>query len=210
LKLTTPASASEPYTAEAPPVMISTLSISCDGMMLRSGTPVPLAGISRLPSSRTRVDDVPRPRSEMLACPALAGLFDVLVNAGTNCGSVLMAVSTVPDPTRSNSSCVTETIGLAESKSGRAMREPVTTTCSSSSSWAGAMPQASESAAASAIEAGRFTGGLCRRPMDFGMMPSNGFFATSDLSVNAPPCGQGGRRTQALKAPIQTSFCQFF
>ena len=59
----------------------------------------------------------------------------MLVNPGTNCGSVLMAVSTVLEPVRSKSSCVTETIGLAESKSGRAMREPVTKTCSSSASW---------------------------------------------------------------------------
>ena len=60
-----------------------------------------------------------------LACPPLPGLFDVLVNAGTNCGSVLSVASTVREPLRSKSSSVTETIGLAESKSGGAMREPV-------------------------------------------------------------------------------------
>ena len=59
----------------------------------------------------------------------------MLVYPGTNCGSVLSAVSTVLEPVRSKSSRVTETIGLAESKSGRAMREPVTKTCSSSASW---------------------------------------------------------------------------
>jgi hypothetical protein len=41
--------------------------------------------------------------------------LDVLVIAGTNCGSVLSAVSTVFEPVRSKSSRVTETIGLAES-----------------------------------------------------------------------------------------------
>ena len=69
---------------------------------------------------------MPRPRRLTLAWPPLPGLFDVLVNAGTNCGSVLSVDSTVFEPLRSKSSSVTETIGLAESKSGRAMREPVT------------------------------------------------------------------------------------
>lgn len=94
--------------------MISTLSMSAEGMMLRSGTPSPLAGIRRLPSSSTSVEVGPSPRSEMLACPPLAGLFEVLVNAGTNCGSVLSAVSTVREPLRWKSSSVTDTIGLAE------------------------------------------------------------------------------------------------
>ena len=52
---------------EAPPVMISTLSIKEPGMMLRSTTPLPFAGISRLPSISTSVDVLPRPRSWTLA-----------------------------------------------------------------------------------------------------------------------------------------------
>ena len=84
-------------------------------MMFRSTTPSPFAGINRLPSISTSVDVVPRPRSWTLACPPLPGLLDVLVDAGTNCGSVLSAVSTVFEPVRSKSSRVTETIGLAES-----------------------------------------------------------------------------------------------
>ena len=50
--------------------------------MLRSTTPLPLAGINRLPSSSTSVDVVPRPRRLTLACPPLPGLFDVLVTPG--------------------------------------------------------------------------------------------------------------------------------
>ena len=139
--------------------MISTLSISADGMMLRSTTPLPFAGISRLPSTSTNVAVGPSPLRLTLACPPLPGLLEVLVNAGTNCGSVLSVDSTVFDPLRSKSSSVTETIGLAESKSGRAMREPVTNTCSSSSSWADVVPPVRHSAVTSAIGAAKLAGG---------------------------------------------------
>ncbi len=47
LKLVTPASASAPYTAEAPPVMISTLSSAEDGMEFVSMTSVEFAGCAR-------------------------------------------------------------------------------------------------------------------------------------------------------------------
>ena len=40
MKLTTPEMASDPYTAEAPPVRTSTRSISAGGMKLMSGTGV--------------------------------------------------------------------------------------------------------------------------------------------------------------------------
>jgi len=59
----------------------------------------------------------------------------------------LSADSTVFDPLRWKSSFVTETIGLAESKSGRAMREPVTMTCSRSPSCADAAPHVRPTAA---------------------------------------------------------------
>ena len=39
LKLTTPPNASEPYTADAPPVMISTFSINEAGIVFKSTTP---------------------------------------------------------------------------------------------------------------------------------------------------------------------------
>ena len=53
--------------------------------------------------------------------------------AGTNCGSVLSAVSTVLEPVRAKNSWLTETIGLADSKSRCAIRVPVTRISSSSS-----------------------------------------------------------------------------
>ena len=61
MKFTTPATASEPQEAEAPPVTTSTRWISIWGNSLMSGTPVTLAGMKRWPSSRVRVRVVPRP-----------------------------------------------------------------------------------------------------------------------------------------------------
>src|ERR1700722_8845200 len=60
-KLTTPATASEPQEAEAPPVTTSTRWIKSWGNSLMSGTPVTLAGTKRSPSIRVRVRMVPRP-----------------------------------------------------------------------------------------------------------------------------------------------------
>ena len=181
--------------------MISTLSISDDGMMLRSVTPSPFAGISRLPSTSTNVAVGPSPLRLTLACPPLLGLFDVLVNAGTNCGSVLSVDSTVREPLRSKSSSVTETMGLAESKSGRAMRDPVTITCSRSPSWADATPPAMQSAATSAIEARRLGRAVDRQVS--GMKGSNQDLATNALRAKRPP---QNRPHRSRKAPAQTSF----
>ena len=77
LKFTTPAMASEPYVAEAPPVMISTFSMIAAGIRLRSTTPVAFDGVMRRPSMRTSVRVVTRPRSATLAWPPFDGLFDV-------------------------------------------------------------------------------------------------------------------------------------
>ena len=140
LRLTTPLIASDPYTADAPPVMISTVSIRAGGMTLRSGTPSPLPGINRIPSTRTSVRAVPRPRRSTFASPPLTEpsvMLDVLVADGTNCGSAFSVVSTVTDPVRSNAAWGTDTNGLADSKSRRGMREPVTTI--SSSTWSSAL-----------------------------------------------------------------------
>ena len=138
LKLTTPATASEPYTADAPPVTISTRWISEGGMTFTSTTPLPFAGTRRRPSSRTSVEVVPSPRNWTLPCPPLPGLFDVLVKSGTNCGIRLRTESTLVEPVSSNFSAVMLKTGLADSKSGRAMREPVTTISSRASFCASA------------------------------------------------------------------------
>ncbi len=156
LRLTTPLIASDPYTADAPPVMISTLSISAGGMTLRSGTPSPLPGINRIPSTRTSVRAVPRPRRSTFASPppTLAAVkLDVLVSDGTNCGSEFSVVSTVADPVRWKASSGTDTIGLADSKSGRGMREPVTTI--SSSGWSSARAENCQRIPASSQNANR-------------------------------------------------------
>jgi hypothetical protein len=47
MKLTTPATASAPYTDEAPPVMTSTRWIAAAGMVLRSTAMVALTGTAR-------------------------------------------------------------------------------------------------------------------------------------------------------------------
>ena len=54
-KFTAPAIASEPYTAEAPPVMISTRSTSAVGIVARSTLPAPFAGMKRLPLTSVSV-----------------------------------------------------------------------------------------------------------------------------------------------------------
>ena len=61
-KLTTPATASEPYTEDAPPVKTSTLSKSNVGMVLRSAQfpPPVVPGTILLPFIRTNVLEQPR------------------------------------------------------------------------------------------------------------------------------------------------------
>ena len=54
-KFTTPASASAPYTAEAPPVIVSTRSIAADGIVFKSTTSEAFAGCARRPSTSTSV-----------------------------------------------------------------------------------------------------------------------------------------------------------
>ena len=62
--------ASEPYTAEAPPLTTSTRFTSAAGMLFRSATGVAGSpGIMRRPSTRTRVRVEPRPRRFTVAVP---------------------------------------------------------------------------------------------------------------------------------------------
>ena len=74
MKFTTPAMASEPYTAEAPPVTTSMRSISAAGIWLMSGEGfgLPVLGSptpSRRPSTSTRVRCGPRPRRFTVVMP---------------------------------------------------------------------------------------------------------------------------------------------
>jgi len=100
-KFTTPAMASGPYTAEAPPVITSTLAMAEAGIVLTSTTSAALAGWARRPSIRMRLRLVPRPRRFSVAAPGvLVALFWMLeencVPAGTNCGIWLSTDSMVP------------------------------------------------------------------------------------------------------------------
>jgi hypothetical protein len=69
MKFTTPATASAPYTEEAPPVMTSTRSMAAAGIVFKSTAIVALTGIARYPSSSTRLRFGPRPRRLSIAAP---------------------------------------------------------------------------------------------------------------------------------------------
>src|SRR5690606_3466441 len=87
MKLTTPETASAPYTAEAPPVMISTRSIRPDGRIEMSTAPLDAPGTRRRPLTRVRPRDVPSWRRSRKAEPPEDGLLLVLVRLGDSCGS---------------------------------------------------------------------------------------------------------------------------
>src|SRR5678816_1454480 len=73
MKLTTPATASAPYTADAPPVSTSTRSISAAGIWFKSGDAAAFCvgspGIRRRLFTSTRVRCEPRLRRLTLAVP---------------------------------------------------------------------------------------------------------------------------------------------
>ena len=69
MKLTTPATASAPYTADAPPVTRSTRSSSETGTLLVSTTAFRLAGTKRLLLNSTSVRLDPMPRRSIDAMP---------------------------------------------------------------------------------------------------------------------------------------------
>ena len=62
MKFTTPATASAPYTDEAPPVIVSTRAMAADGIVLMLTAIEALIGIARRPSSSTKFRFGPRPR----------------------------------------------------------------------------------------------------------------------------------------------------
>ena len=131
MKLTTPAIASDPYTAEAPPVSTSMFWISEFGIVLMSTVPLELVGTTRLPSMRTSVRFEPRPRRSTVAVP-LPGLFDVRSRPGTVCGSVLSSDSVFTVPVSSICSKPIVATGALDVKSFFLMRDPVTVISSSS------------------------------------------------------------------------------
>src|SRR6185369_14580863 len=71
MKLTTPATASAPYTDEAPPVIVSMRAMAADGIVLMLTAIDALIGIARWPSSSTRLRFAPRPRRLNVAWPGV-------------------------------------------------------------------------------------------------------------------------------------------
>ncbi|MNN17033.1 hypothetical protein D3C81_1302010 [compost metagenome] len=130
MKLTAPAMASEPYTADAPPVTISTFSMSASGMVARSTTPSELAGMKRRPLTRVSVRLAPRPRRLAVSTPEPPPLLTLDVLPAASCGNSLRTVSMVALPEAWMSSRVTMVVGLGASRSVRIRREPVTITAS--------------------------------------------------------------------------------
>ena len=96
-KFTTPATASDPYAAEAPPVTMSTPSMSACGMAFVSTGPSRIPETKRLPSTSVSVRCAPRPRRSSMFLPALA-TFVVLVagvSVARSWGSRLSASATL-------------------------------------------------------------------------------------------------------------------
>ena len=146
IRLTTPATASAPYTEEAPSVMISTLSTRFMGMRLISGC----AGAPRTPDDpirrlfiSTRVRSGPRPRSEIFAdpTPPIAGDSLALELPAFEFSSPSSCWPFATVERRSISDIVLTPIcladwtsivciGAADEYSSRAIRDPVTITSS--------------------------------------------------------------------------------
>ena len=161
MKLIAPEMASEPYTADAPPVMMSMRSMSAVGMVCVSTAPPMPNGVRRLPSSMTRLRFEPRPRRLMVAAPPVP-LLTFWPSDGKVIGRSRKIFSTSGCCSWSMSSAPSETTGLEEVRPGVVMRVPVTTTssrpCSGCCAWAKGPDTANGIAALnSAIRTASFT-----------------------------------------------------
>ena len=135
-KFTTPATASAPYTVDAPPVSTSTRSINAVGIWLTSeaaelyAPPPPI----RRPLIITSVLLAPIPRRSSVALPD-APLETYELSAASSWGRLLRksSILLIPDALMSTEDATIT--GLELSKPSLLMRLPVTTTSSSASSW---------------------------------------------------------------------------
>src|SRR6478736_5828825 len=138
MMLTTPAMASEPYAADAPPVTVSTRWIMIDGIRLRSTWPPSDVGMKRRVLTRVSVR-VPkvgfRPRKLAYCEPALA---DRLVpDVASDCDAIFCGIRRMTSAAlvwarfliRLASTTVT---GTGELKPSFLIRDPVTTMLASS------------------------------------------------------------------------------
>ena len=153
MKFTTPETASAPYTAEAPPVMISTRSIHAAGMRLVSTADEPAdEPTKRRPFTNTSVRLDPRLRRSCMATPAvpMKRLELPMVNVVASCGSCVSTSPMLIAPVAWMSSAVNTLMGVGETTFGLEMREPVTTTLSRSVVLSSPVPESPSCASATA------------------------------------------------------------
>src|SRR6185312_5486798 len=130
MKLTTPATASEPYTADAPPVTTSTRVIRICGRTSVSTVPSSLDGATRWPFSRIRVRETPKLRSERTLPEVLRLPLSWLrgVRPPIKTGSLLSASGISVGVVACSWSAVTAVIGVGDAAISEIRREPVTVT----------------------------------------------------------------------------------
>ncbi len=128
MKLTTPATASAPYTAAAPPVRTSTCLINEAGMELTSTELRKLKGTARVPSISTKVRLWPRLRRSNTWAPKESLPCAASRTPPASCGSSVEKSRMVNAFSSLICSRDVESTGLVEVIPVRGMREPVTTT----------------------------------------------------------------------------------
>ena len=120
MKLTTPATASAPYVADAPPVSTSTRSTMAAGIWLMSGLEalvMPPPGCMRRPLISTRVRNEPRPRKLTEAVPSALIDWPEPCSAIT-CGRLFNKSSVRTKPDFWMSSAVMEATGAIDTEFG--------------------------------------------------------------------------------------------
>ena len=90
--------ASEPYTADAPPVITSTRWTNALGMVARSTLPAPFAGMKRRPFTNVSVRIAPKPRRFAVSTPEPPPEFTLELVPADSCGNSLRTLSTVVSP----------------------------------------------------------------------------------------------------------------
>ncbi len=126
--MTTPDTASAPYSAEAPPVTTSTRSTRLLGMLFRSTVPCELLGTNRRPSTSTSVRLAPRPRRSAMRPAILVGVPSAVVcgvSVGRNVGILFSASATSVTARSSSLSAPTAMTGFGEPYPPVVIRVPV-------------------------------------------------------------------------------------
>ena len=133
MMLITPATASEPYSAEAPSLRISTRSIADKGILFRSKAdtaPRVPAGPARRPFNRIRVRFAPRPRRPTVSAPVPPSVTKPTVKAAViwlEPAAAVLVLNNSPSvfrPSCSASSTLIMSIGVSLANSSVRIREP--------------------------------------------------------------------------------------